>query len=210
MPFDIDFTRKIGPLPLGAWVAIAGGAGFIFVKVLGGKKAAAAGGTSPTGAGNQFSSTSTKSGTDAEGNQFSNSYSAQGNGYLPGQLTYGASPMPFSSGDIYVNLPDSNHTNPDSSPTPPAGSRQVTLDQDSYIQTIVQKYLPVAGLGAPDNEYSKVHGPDIWSAAVESEAIIRANPQIDWSYEVPKGTKLWIPPGIGVHPAQQTVTSVTR
>jgi hypothetical protein len=214
MPFDIDLTRKVGPLPMWSWFMIAGGIGLVIFKVLGGKKAGAPTTGGKTGAGSQFSSTNTKTGTDEQGNQFSQSYSATGDGFLPGQLTYGASPMPFSSGDVYVNYPAPNNTNPDQS-GPPAGSREVTLSRDSWIQDIVHDYLPVAGWGKPNPAFPSqpdaVWNPnapyDIWSGAVESYALMQANPQIDWSHQLSKGTKLYIPPAVG---AQKTVQSVTK
>jgi hypothetical protein len=104
--------RRIGPLPMYAWLMLAGGAGLIIFHLKGASSSSSSSGTggTNTGQGNQFSSTSTTSGTDAAGQQYSDSYSAQGNGYLPGQLTYGAGPMPTSAGDVYVNYPATNTT----------------------------------------------------------------------------------------------------
>lgn len=217
--FGLDLTRKVGPLPMWSWFMGAGAIGLLLFKIMGGKKSAGGGSGGASGAGTEFSSTQTKTGTDEQGNQFSNSYSAQGNGYLPGMLTYGAGAMPFSSGDIYVNIPDSNHNPPDNKTgTPPAGSREVTLTRDSWVQDIVHDYLPVAGWGRPNPAHPEqadaVWNPqkpyDIWTGAIEAESIIQANPQIDWSRQLASGTKLYIPPGVGVYAVgQKTTTSQT-
>jgi hypothetical protein len=85
------------------------------------------------GPGNQFSSTSTY--TDPT-TGLSTSYTATGNGYLPGQLTYQAGPMPYQQGDVYVNFPTSNTNNP------PATSGDW---QDSYGQTQINQIQALVG-----------------------------------------------------------------
>lgn len=114
-------TKQVGPLPVGAWAAIAGVGGFIFVRVLANKKNAAANasGSAATGQGDTFSSGQTTTTTDpTTGNTTTSTYNAQGNGYLPGMLSWGAGPMPIQEGDVYVNLPAQNQTTPTAPATP--------------------------------------------------------------------------------------------
>jgi hypothetical protein len=98
------------------------------------------------GPGNQFSSTSTY--TDPT-TGLSTSYTATGNGYLPGQLTYQAGPMPYQQGDVYVNYPAQTNT-----PTPPPdqypdqfnaegrdiGQYRYGADEISYLFANIGKY----------------------------------------------------------------------
>lgn len=96
--------RKLGPLPMGAWIFIAVVVAFALVK-LHGKGKAGATSTDPT-AGGQFSTSQTH--TDANGNTVT--YTASGpNSSIqsPAQLSYAASPMGYSGGDVYVNIPAS-------------------------------------------------------------------------------------------------------
>lgn len=124
-------ARKVGPLPIGAWAGIVGAAGFLFVRKSGGKKAATTGGTGADGAGNTFSSGQTTTTTDpTTGTTTTNNYNAQGNGYLPGQLTWAAGPMPYQQGDVYVNQSTANNSTAptaikDASPTAPGGLRNI-------------------------------------------------------------------------------------
>lgn len=105
MAFEDLISKKVGPLPVGAWAAIVGGLGFVFVRMKG--KSSAATSDNPNaalGQGNQFSSSTTNTATDPNtGVSTSTSYSAQGNGFLPGYLSYAAGPMPYQQGDVYVN-----------------------------------------------------------------------------------------------------------
>lgn len=114
--------KKLGPLPMGAWIFIAVVVAFALVK-LHGKKGAAGGTTDPTAAG-QFSTSQTR--TDKDGNTVT--YTASGpNSSIqsPAQLTYAASPMGYSGGDVYVNIPADppvqvNVPPPAPQPPPPA------------------------------------------------------------------------------------------
>lgn len=121
-------TKKAGPLPIGAWAAIAGVSGFIFVRFMAKNKAgaASASGTSDTGQGDTFSSGQTTTTTDpTTGDSVTSTYNAQGNGYLPGMLSWGAGPMPIQQGDVYVNLPAGNNTTTNTTPTTPGQLKNV-------------------------------------------------------------------------------------
>lgn len=100
---DFSFSTRVGPLAIYQWVLIAGAVGFVLFK-LGIGKLGAKSNSSP-GQGSQFQSSQTKTTTDANGNQTTTSYSATGDGFLPGMLTMQGNPMPYSLGDIYINNP---------------------------------------------------------------------------------------------------------
>jgi len=124
-PMSGALAHKVGPLPVYAWLMAAGAAGFILVKIAGGKKAASSGGGADSGQGTDFSSTQTQTSTDpTTGDTTSTSYTAQGNGYLPGMLTYGAGAMPYQQGDVYVNLP-AQTTTPTAAPVAPVAPGQL-------------------------------------------------------------------------------------
>jgi len=114
-------TKKVGPLPLGAWAAIVGVGGFVFVRMAANKKNAQAASSdgSNTGQGDQFSTGQTYTKTDPNtGESYTTTYNSQGNGYLPGMLSWGAGPMPIQQGDVYVNLPAQNNQSPTAPATP--------------------------------------------------------------------------------------------
>lgn len=163
--------NKLGPLPMGAWIFIAVVVAFALVK-LHGKKGATGGSTDPTAAG-QFSTSQTT--TDSKGN--TTTYSANGpNSSIqsPAQLTTAASPMGYSAGDVYVNIP--------SAPAAPA-------TDPAYVQRgrgfwyIVPADYKIGDLAA--------------AIQTELKGIASANPQIDWSGKgggtVKAGTPIWIP-----------------
>lgn len=121
--FSQTLGRKIGPLPAYAWLVGAGFVGLLLFRILGAKKAAASSDGTSTGAGDTFSSGQTTTTTDpTTGDTTTSTYNSQGNGYLPGQLTWGAGQMPYSQGDVYVNLPAQNST------TPPASNSTTPVD----------------------------------------------------------------------------------
>lgn len=97
--------KKLGPLPMGAWIFIAVVVAFALVKLHGGKKGSAAGTSSDPTQQGQFSTSTTR--TDPKTGE-TITYQASGpNSSIqsPAQLTYAASPMGYSGGDVYVNLP---------------------------------------------------------------------------------------------------------
>lgn len=103
--------KKLGPLPMGAWIFIAVVIAFALVKLHGGKKGSDKTAAAATDQG-QFSTSTTR--TDPKTGE-TITYQASGpNSSIqsPAQLTYAASPMGYSGGDVYVNLP--------ATPPPPA------------------------------------------------------------------------------------------
>lgn len=136
--------RQFGPMPVWAWTALA--ASFIAGIVLfrkrstpksdtGGNGQAANG--SPVGEFNSGQSTTT---TDVNGNQITTQYNASGplTGY-PGFLTTQAGPMPYSAGDIYVNVPATN-----AAPEPP---KQQTQTMRQLLDT--SKFNAQTAAGVP-------------------------------------------------------------
>ena len=142
----LNLQRKIGPLPLYAWVMIAGGVGLIIFKLMGSKSATGASGG--PGAGTQFSSSTTSTNPQTG---VSTSYTASGDGYLPGQLTFQAGPMPYSGGDIYINTPAPTNTttpggppnevyNPGGADAGPEGGETYGRSEIAAIQKLVGQY----------------------------------------------------------------------
>lgn len=137
--------RKVFGIPLPVVGAGVLGVAILAYRLFGSKNTS--GNNANGGAGNQFSSTSTY--TDPT-TGLSTSYTATGNGYLPGQLTYQAGPMPYQQGDVYVNYPAQTNT-----PTPPTqpqypdqfdpsgkdiGQYRYGADQVSYVIANIGKY----------------------------------------------------------------------
>lgn len=180
-------SRKVGPLPVYAWVVAAAAVGFVLYRMGFGQKAGtSSGGSSGPGPGDQFSSSTTQSGTTPSGGQYSSSYSAQGNGYLPGQLTYAASPMPVSGGDIYVNVPtQSNTTSTTVNPPTPATPTKpfVTSKGDASDNNALNIATQVYGLTSNQNV----------DAVIGASEIVSMNPQIDWAQPLPVGTTVNVP-----------------
>jgi hypothetical protein len=109
MDIKAAMARQAGPMPVWAWTALAGSliAGlYVFNKQKKGTTVPAGGSTGGTvdSSGNGFQSGVSTTSTDANGNQITTNYSAQGpNSFLPGQV-FQAGTMPYQSGgDVYVN-----------------------------------------------------------------------------------------------------------
>lgn|SRR6476646_5084236 len=163
--------RKLGPLPMGAWIFIAVVVAFALVKLHGGKKASTATGT--TGDPGQFSTSQTT--TDSKGN--TTTYTANGpNSSIqsPAQLTTAAGAMPYSGGDVYVNIP---------------GSAPAPAQDPAYVQRGRGFWYIVPS----DSKLGDLAG----AIQAELQGIAAANPQIDWSGKsggtVKAGTPIWIP-----------------
>lgn len=130
--------HKVGPFPAYVWVVLAGAVGYAIFKMSGGKKSGSPSGS--RGQGTAFQSGQSTTTTDpTTGRQTTTTYNAQGDGYMPGMLTYGASPMPYSGGDVYVNVPASNNTSdgaPDvyNSAGENVGQYRFGSDQIHYLQ----------------------------------------------------------------------------
>lgn len=121
MAGELDLTKKVGPLPLWGWGLGVAAVGFFLIS----RQKAAAAAASGTGGGatsnGQFSSSTTT--TDpTTGN--TTTYQASGpNSSItsPAQLTYGAGPMGYSDGDVYVNYPAQSAAPGPPGPPGPAG-----------------------------------------------------------------------------------------
>ena len=192
-------TRKVGPLPIWSWVMAAGAIGFIIYRMKSGSSSSSGSGTSGTsGQGSQFNSSTSQTTTNpSTGDTTTNSYSASGDGYLPGQLTYGAGSMPVSSGDIYINEgAGTSTTTSGTSPTQETGYNYTVLPgaksntggySGQFIQTITQ------------TAYGIPNASDPISAAYMAMVVRENNPQVDWQTVdtngglIPAGTQLVIP-----------------
>jgi hypothetical protein len=201
--------KKTGPLPNGAWVFIAAAIAFYMYK-----RNSAARGTSSSGdpgsnGGVQGEFTSSQSVTDPTTGATSQ-YTASGptSGFLQGGAltTAHASPMGYSGGDVYVNYPGQT-TAPAPSPYPPQRAPAAGIGQaGSYWYTLPKD----VGAGDLANEvYTLGVGPNpsagtLSILAADLVAIMRANPQVDWTRvttgggKLPAGTPLFVPVAGGV------------
>jgi hypothetical protein len=175
-------TRKVGPLPVWTWVMIAGAVGFIIYRMRSAASGTPSASGSNTGQGNQFnSSTSSTSTNPATGDSTTNTYTASGNGYLPGELTYGAGSMPTSPGDIYINYPN-----------------QSSNTTGAQLPTSVGTYT-VTGKTSPSDQYPlgvvvaayNLSKTDYTNQAFDSVKLEEENPTLVPPY--PVGTVLSIP-----------------
>lgn len=203
--------RKAGPLPVYAWVAGVGAfvGGFVLLK----KKAAGTSGTTANGVNSggdpgSFTSSQGSTTTDAQGNTTTTDYSATGpNTFMPGQLTNTAGAMPYSGGDVYVNLPgntgDTSSTPanapasiayPPKNPAPAGPGRgggfwyTPKTDMNS-IQAVL------AGYNIPQAAAGDALGME--ARADDAMLLMMANPQIDWTQHIPAGTAVFMPYIIG-------------
>lgn len=114
--------RQVGPLMVWQWTALLAAfiAGVIIFRRRMGSTSASQPTTTAPGASGEFQSGTATTTTDKNGNTVTTQYSASGplTGY-PGYLTTQAGPMPYSGGDIYVNVPATN-----AAPPPPAQQTQ--------------------------------------------------------------------------------------
>jgi hypothetical protein len=160
-----DLTRKVGPFPLWGWGLGVAAVGFLVISRKTASKAGAGAGSGTPGAGGTFSST--VSHTDpATGEQ--STYTATGDNssiQSPAQLTWGAGPMPYSGGDVYVNYPGgAPQTGPAGPPGPqgppgtntpppvrpprnPDWGRWETVTNDFGLLDMARKQLGDPGLG---------------------------------------------------------------
>lgn len=105
------FTQKVGPLPGWGWAGIVGVSALALMTFAGKKKAAkgTSGATGATGPGGEFSSTQSQESIDpVTGERRSSQYQATGpttGGWGGGVGLPMAYPMPYSGGDVFVNLP---------------------------------------------------------------------------------------------------------
>jgi phage tail protein X len=195
MAIDVTeiLTRKVGFAPVYVYVIGASAGGYALYKYMKSRSAAGsatgATGTTADGQGNQFTSSTDTQTTDASGNTVDTSFSSSGNGFLPGQLTTQASPMPFSSGDVYVNVPASTNDITVNTPTPagPAAPASVpyvvTGNSDTTLNSLIAKFYRTPK--ADTTEYS-----------ILANAILAVNPgasRATWGSSIPKGTQINLP-----------------
>jgi len=124
------------------WTALVAAfiAGVIIFRRRMGSTSASQPTTTAPGASGEFQSGTATTTTDKDGNTVTTQYSASGplTGY-PGYLTTQAGPMPYSGGDIYVNVPATN-----AAPPPPQQQTQ------TYRQLLDTKtFNPQTEAGVP-------------------------------------------------------------
>lgn len=210
-------SRKIGPLPIGAWIGLLGAVIYVGYRMAG-SKGSTTGGNNPT----SFTSSLTQSGTTPTGGQYSSSYSAQGSGPSPGNLTYGASPMPYANGDTYLNLTVPNNTIQPAAP-PSTGNNDnhdwnnggdnisIQMGKPWYPPGMTSGFWyttprPMYPQTAAEHAYNIGYG-DVVSMAYDAVMIMLANPQIKLSNNdiIPAGTKLFVP-GLPGPPGNYNIT----
>lgn len=184
-------SKKVGPFPLFVWLAAVVIVGFIFLRMRR-NKSGGTGEAGGPGGGDQFTSSQSSSETDPKtGKTITSQYSASGNGYMPGMMTYQAGAMPYSQGDVYVNYP-----------TQPAANQPVQGKKPDYLgrthgfwfttyRTMYPQEVAQQAYNLP--EYNG--GPDFVSLAYDAIAIMLANPglKVDNNNMIPAGQKVFIP-----------------
>lgn len=88
---------------------------------------------------------------------------------------------------------------PQSAPTPTQVGVNFNPRQPSSYQQIGKTYVTPSAMYSSAIEMANYHSDpnDAASIAIDSQAIIAANPQLDWTRAIPKGTSVKIPLGIG-------------
>lgn len=156
MPNDIRafLTAKRGPFPV--WVYAVGAFGVTYWYLSRSKiKGAQTAGSSPASNAQFSSSQSTKYIDPRTGAEINAEYQATGSGYggvygTPAQFVTAAGPMPYSSGDIYINVP--GQTTAPAQPPPPPPPRDpdwghwATVKPGDTLQSLVQQTLGDANL----------------------------------------------------------------
>lgn len=210
------FTQKVGPLPGWGWAGIVG-VGALGLMTLKGKKGTPAGsGSAATGAGGQYASAQSQETVDpVTGQRTTSSYQASGptNGWGGSVGLPMGYPMPYSGGDVFVNLPgDTQNLNPGQPAPghyPPKTGPGFTAGKTTggywfTPQNQDDVWWTVARSGAYPQDALDKMSPDAKSAAQMSmywTRIMLANPQIDWGakYKLTDwiGTPIYIPQGEG-------------
>ncbi len=185
-------TKKVGPFPLFVWAGAAVVLVFVFIRMRrnkAGDKGAAGG----LGGGSQFSSSQSTSETDPKtGKTVTSQYSASGDGYMPGMLTYQAGAMPYSQGDVYVNYPVQGSPR---QPTRKSDSANFLGRTHGFWYTTTRNMYPQEVAQQAYNTPEYEGGPDFVSLAYDAIGIMLANPglKIDNNNLIPTGTKIFIP-----------------
>lgn len=142
-------TQKKGPLPVWAYALLAFGATWWYLSRQKSKSSAAGAGSPSAG---QFTSSQSTKYTDPKtGQQIDTSYTAQGAGYGGALGTWNAQPMPYSGGDVYVNIPGQpTQPAPTPVPKPPPAPRPprdpdwghwATVRPGDTVQSLTQQRL---------------------------------------------------------------------
>jgi hypothetical protein len=150
-------SRQAGPLKIYQWLGFGGAAAYLiyrFMKSRGmvGTAAGTSASTSPT----QFTSSQDTSTTDpTTGNTTTSSFSASGDSFLPGEITTSAQPMPFSAGDIYVNVAGQGATPP--AQNVPAAPSPITNVQMPHVRSAQGVDVGEYRFGADQLQYLQSH-----------------------------------------------------
>lgn len=190
MDFSLEkLKEKKGPLPLWAWIVLVAGVGYLGYTMFFRKPAPLPGNEAggDKGSNGEFQSSQSVTKTDEQGNQITSTYSASGQGYMPGQMYYNATQLQPQQGNVYVNLPADQGQGPQA-PNYLGRSKgfYFTLYRDMYPQEVAQQAYNLADYNGK---------PDYVSLAYDALAIMLANPGVKPSETnlIPKGTKLFIP-----------------
>jgi hypothetical protein len=188
-------NQKYGPLTAWQWGLAAAGIGYFFLRrskkaAPSGDQSAATSGTSSTGTPGEFSSSQQSTKTDPNtGETISSSYNANGplGSFGAGVGIPQAYPMPYSGGDVYVNLPgDTQNMNSGRPATfPPVKGTGVSAGHVGGFWWTPLNRKDVYNISATP------YGDDITKLSPAEQAaarigmnyarILDANPQIDWA-----------------------------
>lgn len=201
------FTRKVGPLQTWAWILITASVIGLYMFWSQGKGTAK--GPMPPGTqdgtidpvtGEFKSATSSERIDPVTGERYTSSYEASGNNMVsPGALgQWMGGPMPFSAGDVYVNLPPGYGgpagpvgppgppgppgtrppviipPPPPPPPPPPAGPIYYTVKPGESLWTIARDFLRWKGFPASNTDIAR-HWRKIYAA---NRGIIGGNPDL--------------------------------
>lgn len=204
MDFSLEkLKEKKGPLPLWAWIILVAGLGYFGYTMFLKKPKALPGNEQGTGPNGEFESSQSVTGTDANGNQVTSSYSARGAGTATGQMYYNAQQLQPQQGNVYVNLPAQEGQG---AVAPNYLGRDqgfwFTLYRDMYPQEVAQQAYNTADYNGK---------PDAVSLAYNALAIMLANPGVKPSGNnlLTKGTKLFIPGNPGATTGGSTWNDLT-
>jgi hypothetical protein len=189
-----SITAKYGPLTAWQWGLAAAGIGYLVLRKGKSTPTPAPDATTPAGASGpagEFSSSQSTSQVDpVTGKTVSSSYDASGplaGGWGGGVGIPAAYPMPYSGGDVYVNLPGDTQNAAPGRPAsfPPATGPGVSPGHAGGFWWRPMNAADVAGLSAVPYgfDFTKL-SPDAQNAvriSMNYTRIVDANPQINWA-----------------------------
>lgn len=219
MDIKAAFMKKYGPLTAWQWGAASLVIGYFFLRQAR-KNAAPTGDEAPSGAAGtqgpagEFQSQQSQTKIDPKtGEEITSSYSATGpltGGWGGGVGIPAAYPMPYSGGDVYVNLPGETQTMnpgrparypPASGPGPVTGSVVGGYWWTPRTTDDVGQLVSRSGLNPDPNFQKKLTGTDkvLLDTAVTYMRIMEANPQIDWTQDFTAlvGKPIYVPQAWG-------------